>query len=516
MMRTLRFVLGDQLSENISSLQGHDDAQDVLFMCEVMEEATYVRHHPKKIAFLFSAMRHFAQAQRDVGRRVDYVTLDDAHNTGSFTRELQRAVTRWQPQRVVVTFSGEHRVQRMMQGWEALLGVPVEIMPDTRFMCSIEAFAQWAQGRKQLRMEYFYREMRKQYQVLMAHGAPVGGQWNYDAENRQPPKLHMAIPAPTMFEPDDVTRDVLAMVAHHFSAHFGDVLPFHFAVTRAQALQVLEEFIQQRLRYFGDYQDAMLRDEPWMYHAHISFYLNCGLLEPLECVRAAEDAYYRDNLPLNAVEGFIRQVMGWREYVRGLYWLYMPEYAAMNALGASRSLPDFFWTGHTSMHCMQQCIEQTKQHAYAHHIQRLMVLGNFTLLAGIHPDEVNAWYLMVYADAFEWVELPNVTGMILHADGGMMASKPYAASGQYIDRMSDYCKQCRYDVGKRTGANACPFNYLYWHFMQQHRERLSANPRMQMMYRTLDRMQEQTKQQMMAEAQQFLDTHCPERSEPIE
>ena len=272
-------------------------------------------------------------------------------------------------------------------------------------------------------MEYFYRQMRIEHNILMDGDEPIAGQWNFDKDNRKPPKNMPPPPTPTSFEPDNITNEVLALVAQHFPDHFGDLDPFHFAVTEHQAQQVLTEFIEQRLALFGDYQDAMVSGNPWLYHAHISFYLNIGLLTPMQCITAAQDAYHNNLAPINAVEGFIRQILGWREYVRGIYWLHMPEYAEQNALRATRPLPDIYWGAKTNMRCMQQCVQDTKRYAYAHHIQRLMVLGNFALLTGIDPKAVNEWYYIVYADAFEWVEMPNVTGMALFADAGLLASK---------------------------------------------------------------------------------------------
>lgn len=457
-------------------------------MCEVWDEATYVKHHKKKIAFLFSAMRHFASGFRESGYKVEYVTLDQEGNSGSFRGEIERAVKKHDIQRIVVTFPGEYRVLADIKTWEREFGIPVEIRPDDRFLCSPEEFAGWAEERKQLRMEYFYREMRKKYALLMEGEEPTGGQWNFDAENRKPPQEGLHIPKPYANPPDQITRDVMAMVGGRFGDHFGDLEPFYFAVTRAQALEALNLFITQRLAHFGDYQDAMIEGEPWMFHSHISFYLNCGLLLPLECVKAVETAYRAGKVPLNAAEGFIRQIIGWREYVRGIYWLKMPDYAQMNFFEAKRTLPDFYWTGKTQMNCLRQCVLETKKNAYAHHIQRLMVLGNFALLAGIDPKHVNEWFLIVYADAYEWVEMPNVSGMILYADGGLLASKPYAAGGSYINKMSNYCKNCRYKVTQKNGPDACPFNYLYWDFMSRNREHLESNPRIGMMMKTLDKM----------------------------
>ena len=503
-MRKLCFILADQLSHDLSSLQGLDPEKDAILMVEVLEEATYVEHHKKKIIFLFSAMRHFANELEAKGYSVHYIRIDDPANTGSFNGELARAVADLKPQRIVVTEPGEYRVLMMMNEWSTKLGLPVDIHSDDRFLCTRDAFHVWAQERKQLRMEFFYRDMRKKYNILMSDGAPVGGQWNYDADNRKPPKSGLQVPPTYISTPDAITREVMSVVAVHFSNHFGDCEPFHFAVTRAGALLALRQFIDERLIHFGDYQDAMIQGEPWMYHAHIGLYLNCGLLGPLECIVAAQKAYEDQQAPINAVEGFIRQILGWREYVRGIYWLKMPEYADENFFEATRDLPDFYWTGDTKMNCLKQCVKETKENAYAHHIQRLMVLGNFALIAGLAPNQVNAWFLSVYADAYEWVELPNVTGMILFADGGYLASKPYAAGGSYIHKMSNYCKSCDYKVSVKNGADACPFNYLYWDFLARNRDKLGHNHRVAMMYKTYDRMGDDKKALIEQDSADFL------------
>jgi len=503
-MKTLRFILGDQLSDSISSLQGYNHNQDMVFMCEVHSEGTYVKHHKKKIAFLFSAMRHFAEDLKNRNYNIEYTQLNDPHNTGSLSGEVKRLCQKHSFSKIIITHPGEYRVLEEIRTLEHDLNIPIEIREDDRFICTLDAFTQWASGRKQLRMEYFYREMRKKYNILMDGDQPVGGQWNYDADNRKPPKEGLNIPAPYTGKIDKITQNAISLVAENFDDHFGDIEPFYFAVTRQDALRVLEKFVQQRLHHFGDYQDAMIQGEPWMYHSHISFYLNCGLLLPLECVQAAEQAYYNGTAPLNAVEGFIRQIMGWREYVRGIYWLNMPNYAEKNFFNAQNKLPEFYWSGHTKMNCLRQCVLETKENAYAHHIQRLMVLGNFALLAGIAPNHVNEWFLIVYADAYEWVELPNVSGMILYADGGYLASKPYAAGGSYINKMSDYCKNCSYKVSQKNGPNACPFNYLYWDFLDRNRAQLSNNPRVGMMYRTFDRMDAEKQQAIRADSADFI------------
>jgi deoxyribodipyrimidine photolyase-related protein len=509
--KRLRFVLGDQLTRGLSSLRDVDPERDVILLVEVADETRYVPHHPKKIAFILSAMRHFAEALTREGLTVDYVPWDAAGNTGTFTGELERAVKRHRPDAVVLTEPGEWRVAEMVRRWPDALGVRVEVREDDRFVASHADFEAWARGKKSLRMEFFYREMRRKTGLLMDGDEPVGGEWNLDAENRKRLPARPRIPERVRFEADAITRDVLALVAREHHGHYGSVDGFGWAVTRTDALRALEHFVADCLPSFGDYQDAMKRGEPFLYHAVLSPYLNVGLLEPLECCRAAEEAYREGRAPLNAVEGFVRQIIGWREYVRGLYWLDMPRYRETNFLEATRPLPEFFWTGETDLACVKECVKDTMQHAYAHHIQRLMVLGNFALLAGLAPAEVEEWYLAVYADAFEWVELPNVHGMVLFADGGRLGSKPYAASGAYIHRMSDYCEGCRYSPDEKAGERACPFNPLYWNFLLENEARLAKNPRMAMPYRNLAKMPAARKAEIRADAARFLSTLAPSK-----
>ena len=477
---------------------------DRVLLVEVMEEATYVRHHKKKIAFLFSAMRHFAEELRNSGWTVDYVTLDAPENTSAFRTEVARTIEQFDPEKLIITEAGEWRVQEEIKSWETSLSVPVEVLEDRRFICSHTEFQTWASGRKQLRMEYFYREMRRKTGLLMDGDQPVGGKWNFDAENRKPAKADLFMPSPHRVTPDAITEDVLTLVAERFVDHFGDLEPFWFGVARSDALAALDHFIETALVNFGDYQDAMLEGEKFLYHSVLSLYLNAGLLDPLEMCQRVEAAYLAGDAPLNAAEGFIRQIIGWREYVRGIYWLKMPDYVEQNFFGNTRSLPEFYWTGDTDMACMRAAITQTKEEAYAHHIQRLMVTGNFALVAGIDPKEVHEWYLAVYADAYEWVELPNTLGMSQFADGGLLGSKPYAASGNYIHKMSDHCKNCRYDVKQKTGADACPFNPLYWDFLIRNQDKLKSNPRMAQMYRTWDRMAEEKKAAYLDSARKVL------------
>lgn len=500
----LRLILGDQLSPTISSLMGVDKDHDTILICEVRSEATYVKHHKKKIVFVFAAMRHFANNLTQQGFNVRYIKYDDPQNSGSLFGEVKRELAASGCGEVLITEPSEYRLKAEMSGWAQDLETTVTICDDDRFLCKHIEFQDWAEGRKQLRMEYFYREMRRKYSVLMDGEKPVGGQWNFDSENRKPPKDGLTVPSTYHTDIDGITQDVMDLVAREFPDHFGDILPFHYAVNREQSLAALDQFIEHRLPTFGDYQDAMVQNEPWMFHSHISHYMNCGLLSPIECIRSAERAYHDGSAPLNAVEGFIRQILGWREYMRGIYWLKMPEYQLENHLNATRPLPDFYWTADTQMNCLRQCVSETKQNAYAHHIQRLMVLGNFALLAGIDPKNVNEWFLLVYADAYEWVELPNVTGMALFADGGVVASKPYAASGAYINKMSDYCKSCRYKVAKKNGPEACPFNYLYWDFLSRNQETIGRNPRMGLIYKSLARMSDEKRDAIASDSRQFL------------
>ena len=494
--QSLVLILGDQLSLTLPSLRRADKARDVILMVEVMAEATYARHHKKKLVFCFSAMRHFAERLRQEKWRVDYVTLTDPENTQSLKGEVARACARHGISHVMMTEPGEWRLRQEL----AL----VEMLEDTRFLCSHAAFRQWTQGRREWRMEFFYRDMRRQTGLLMEGDAPEGGQWNFDAENRKPAKSGTRFAPPPRFEPDAITQDCLRMVMAVASDNFGAIDPFWFAVTAEQAEAARDHFLAQALPRFGETQDAMLADEPFLNHAVLSVYINAGLLDPLDVCRRAEAEYRAGRAPLAAVEGFIRQIIGWREYVRGVYWMTAPDYVNRNALGATRPIPDFYWSGETDMNCLAHVVRETRDNAYAHHIQRLMVTGNFALLAGIDPVQVHEWYLAVYADAYEWVELPNTLGMALHADGGLLASKPYAASGNYINRMSDYCATCRYDVKQRTGENACPFNFLYWDFIARHKERFRRNPRMANICRGHDRFDSAEQKRISVAADEFL------------
>ena len=499
-MPRLILILGDQLSPDIAALRAGDPARDVVVMAEVMGEGTHVPHHPQKIALILTAMRKFSAVLQELGWRVLYSRLDDPANSQTLSGELLRRAAEVGASEVIATRPGAWRVVAMLDE----LPLQVTQLPDDRFLCSQGWFDTWAKGRRVMRMEHFYREMRRMTGFLMDGDAPAGGQWNYDHDNRKPAQPDLLRPRPPRFVPDAVTEDVLALVEARFPDHFGRLRPFGWATDRAGALMALDHFITHALPRFGDEQDAMLQDDPVLSHSLLSPYLNIGLLSPREVCDRAEAAYRAGRAPIAAVEGFIRQIIGWREFVRGVYFHQGPGYERVNALGHSGNLPPAYWGAPTRMACMQAAVGQTRDLGYAHHIQRLMVTGNFALLAGVDPAQVHAWYLSVYVDAVEWVEVPNTLGMSQFADGGVVGSKPYVSSGAYIDRMSDYCKSGAYKVKEKTGPEACPFNPLYWHFLTRHRERFQGNPRMAQMYRTWDRMDEGHRARVLADAEGVL------------
>ncbi len=476
-----------------------------MLMVEIYDENMYVRHHKQKIVLILSAMRHFAELLSAEGMNVDYVRLEDRRRPDSYTAELRRALQCHSVERIVVTEPGEWRAWEMVQEWRKHLGMAVEVRGDDRFLCSLGEFGKWASGRNTCRMEHFYRYMRRRTGWLMSSdGKPEVGRWNYDIENRKRLPSGLTVPPARRYAPDATTRSVMIEVARRFGNHFGQLDSFGWAVTREEAVDAFEHFVGNCLPHFGAYQDAMKVGEDFLFHSVLSPYLNIGLLTPREVCEAVMAAYRRGSAPLPAVEGFVRQILGWREYVRGIYWTHMPDYAKTNYLRAKRRLPEFYWSGQTDMRCLRETIEATRRNAYAHHIQRLMITGNFALLSGIAPADVEEWYLIVYADAFEWAELPNTHGMALYADGGLLASKPYAASGAYIHRMTDYCSQCCYDHNLRIGAKACPFNYLYWYFLSVNENLLSSNPRLALAYRSLRGMAAGHRAEIARQAEHFL------------
>ncbi|MDH4394065.1 MAG: cryptochrome/photolyase family protein [Limnobacter sp.] len=506
-------VLGDQLSLDNPALRLPEGCQpsDVkVFMIESAAESTVVWVHKVRIALFLSAMRHFADLLRQQGYQVVYSNLDETGSL-SLVERLSELCTLHNIQALKLAEPGDWRLEQSLVELSKSKNLPIAFLEDSHFMCSRAQFAKWASGYKQMRMEYFYREMRKRYQVLMEQGGPsgepssepLGGQWNFDSENRSAfPKTGPGqIAPPAQFPPDDMTLQVLAEVEARFGDHPGELAHFIWPVNREQALHALAQFIQTRLCNFGDYQDAMWTNTPFGWHSLVSSSINLHLLDPREVIAAAEQAYRKGSAPLAAVEGFIRQVLGWREFIRGVYWLDMPKMRQDNFLKADQPLPQWFWTGNTQMACMKDSIGQTLKYGYAHHIQRLMVLGNFALMAGVVPQQVEDWFLAVYVDAVEWVELPNVAGMALFANGGRFTSKPYIASGAYIKRMSNYCGNCKYKSDEKTGPRACPMTTLYWGFLDKHEAMLKGNPRTALMAKNISRLGDEQRQALRDQVQ---------------
>jgi len=509
---TLVLVLGDQLSHTNPALAGFDALTDAVLMIEAPGEATHVWSHKARIALFLSAMRHFRDELRARGFTVHYVALGDSTEP-SLASRLQGQLRSLLPAVLRVAEAGEWRLGQDIAQACAAASTPLRVIDDTHFMCSRAEFTRWSQryGR-QLRMEFFYREMRRTHRVLLDDaGEPEGGAWNYDADNRKPyPKAGPGlIPPHESFAPDAVTKAVMAEVEQRFAGHPGTLAHFGWPVSRAQALLALNTFIDARLPSFGDHQDAMWSGTPFGWHSLLSTSLNLHLLDPREVIDAAEAAYRAGRAPLASVEGFIRQVLGWREFIRGAYQLDMPDMAQANHLHATRALPAWYWSGSTRMACARDAIEQTLRYGYSHHIQRLMVTGLFALLAEIDPKQVAAWFLAVYVDAVEWAELPNVAGMALYADGGRFTSKPYVASGAYIDRMSNHCADCHYaptakDAVKR-GKPTCPYTVLYWNFLDRHEAALAANPRTALMAKNVARLSAEARAALRVEAQAVFD-----------
>lgn len=502
--RDLILILGDQLDRQSAVLAACDKTLDRILMMEVRNESQRVQSGKVRTTLFLSAMRHHAAWLEQQGFALDYLAIDHPQ-ADSFRCGLIAAIQRNRPHRVVMVEAGEYGTQQEIAVACADTGAPLELHADSHFLCSRLEFARWREPRKTLVMEHFYRHMRKRLDILMQDGRPTGGKWNFDQKNRKSfgregPGM---VPAPPRFEPDELTLRVMTAVEQYLPANPGSLNGFNWPVTREQALLMLQDFIDRRLAAFGPYQDAMWQDQALLYHAGISAALNLKLLNPREVIAAAVDACEKGYAPLQSVEGFIRQILGWREFVRGVYWTEMPGYIEGNALSALQSLPAFYWSGDTDMQCLRSVIGQTLQTGYAHHIQRLMVTGLFALLLGVRPQEVHAWYLAVYIDAVEWVEAPNTLGMSQYADGGLLASKPYVASGRYIQRMSNYCTGCRYAPDKSSGERACPFTTLYWDFLLRHEARFSRHPRAAMQWRMLERLGTQQRKAIAVSAEQL-------------
>jgi len=506
--RNLIVVFGDQLDHQSAAFDGFDKDQDVVWMAEAEFESTHVWTSKQRITIFLSAMRHFRDELKDKAIEVCYSQLDDSKKTDRLSERLGIDLRSLKPDKVISVRPGEWRVLKGLEKVCAENNTELEILEDSHFFTTPDDFREHAEGRKSLRMEYFYRELRKRFDLLMdGNGKPVGGDWNYDKENRG--NFGKSGPEDPNQGPlhriDNLTQDVIALVEDRFGDHPGSLKHFKWPVTRDEAKRDLANFIEKRLPNFGKYQDAMWQDEPWLYHSLISSSLNLKLLNPREVVDAAIKAYDDGHAPIAAVEGFVRQILGWREYVRGIYWMHMPDYVDRNEMGAKGDLPDFYWTGETELECLRQSIGQTLDHGYAHHIQRLMVTGLYSLLLGVDPKKVHEWYLAVYVDAVEWVELPNTLGMSQFGDGGIMASKPYVATGKYIQKMSNYCEACPMNPTKRTGEDACPFTTLYWDYLIRHEEKLRKNQRMSLQVRNLDRISDDEKEAIIERAAQIKD-----------
>jgi deoxyribodipyrimidine photolyase-related protein len=515
--RNLILILGDQLDADSAAFEGFDTTRDVVLMIEAFEESMHVWSHKARTTIFLSAMRHFAQDLAAPGMQVDYRTLEE-YGDRTLAEGLLAVLKLRRPQALIGIEPGDMRVRGAIDDaiksiaahahiyWATGTKPSINWLEDRHFLCSVPQFRKWAGKSANLRMEFFYRALRRQYKILMDGDQPIGGKWNFDAENRKGfgksgPK---EIPPAPFFEPDSITQDVMKTVEQHFGDHPGTLESFGWPVSRAQALIALDDFIANRLPAFGKHQDAMWTGMSFGWHALLSSSLNLKLLHPLEVIQAAETAWRERNLELPGVEGFIRQILGWREFMRGAYFTGMPGLKTANHFAHKRPLPAWYWTGETNMNCMRQCVTQTLANGYSHHIQRLMVTGMFGVTAELSPQEVCDWYLAVYVDAIEWAELPNTAGMALFADGGRFTSKPYVASGAYVNRMSDYCASCRYDPQTRTGPSACPVTTLYWNFLDRHEDEFANNPRTGLMVKNLQRMSEADRQAVRERAGEML------------
>jgi deoxyribodipyrimidine photolyase-related protein len=498
------WILEDQLSLQLPSLRASPTNAPVLLI-ESRRAMRMLPYHRKRLVFLVSAMRHFADELRKLGRDVRHYPLREhgyLDSLGAIRDHVQKTRSRefW------IVRPSDHHTQAWIDTLTSLLGISIRWFDNTLFLTNRIEFRDWATSVRSPLMETFYRRMRQKHGVLMDGGKPVGGEWNLDKLNRKRLPSRIVVPPMPSFAPDSITRQVIRDIDRDFPDHYGSTTGFDLPVTREDARRSFDDFLEHRLPLFGDYEDAMSSQHPLLFHSLLSPVINVGLLDPMSCIRATEKQFRDGKVPLNSAEGFIRQLLGWREYVYGIYWSFMPEYRDRNAHRAERELPDFFWDGRTEMNCLRHAVGAVVERGYAHHIQRLMVIGNFATLAGLSPQAVNDWFLTMFVDSHDWIVTPNVIGMATNADGGTMATKPYVSSGAYIDRMSDYCKGCRYSVSSRTGDDACPFNHLYWSFLHRHRKALGRNVRMSMMLRNLDRIDPAEMKLMLRQSDRFLES----------
>ena len=507
MPQTLRLILGDQLNHQHSWFTETDDS--VMYVCmEMKQETDYVKHHIQKVVSFFLAMRAFAEEKRSKGHHFEYWELNHIKNTQDLTQNLLLLIEEHGIERFEYQEPDEYRLDQQLSQFAENLHIPAQMVSSEHFLVDRLYIRRLFEGKKMYLMETFYRKMRKEHNLLLDDaGKPEGGKWNYDAKNRKKYKGEVPVPTIKTFTKDIDSILTLLKEANVETIGTIDSTQLVWPTSREEALDVLEDFVKQHLPYFGDFQDAMHTKHPYLFHSRLSFALNTNLLHPIEVVKASIEAWekHQERISLSQVEGFIRQIIGWREYMRGIYWDKMPEFATMNFFEHNRKLPAFYWTGNTKMTCLKDAISGSLENAYAHHIQRLMVTGSFALLAGIHPDEVDEWYLGIYIDAIEWVEITNTRGMSQFADGGIVGTKPYVGSANYMHKMSNYCTNCHYDKKQKYGDKACPFNSLYWHFYSRNREQLERNPRIGMMYRTLDKMNDEEKQKILTQADQYLE-----------
>ena len=499
-MKSLGLIFPDQLSKN-NLVYENLNRDDVLLYFEPVRTFYDIPHHKQKIIFLISSLRKLIQSHN----RENTIHKKISKQPPKLKDILKEILQENEFNKLYVTKPSDFQTLKDLMFFCQIHSIELIVLKDTKFICSNEDFQSWSAGKKSLIQEFFYRWIRKKYSILMDGDKPIGGKWNLDKDNRKgASSIKEDIPDRNNIKTDELIVDVMVEVNEIFKDSFGEIDNFNWATTHDEAWEQMNWFYKVYFKNFGSYQDAMKSDEPFMFHSLLSAYLNAGLLDPMECVIEAEKLYSTENIPLNSVEGFIRQIIGWREFIRGIYWSNMPHYKELNYFENSRNLPEFFWSGNTDMHCIQQSVDSTKKYAYAHHIQRLMVTGNFAMLAGISPSQICDWYLAVYIDAYEWVELPNTLGMATFSDGGIVGSKPYAASGKYINRMSNYCSSCKHNPKNTLEDDSCPFNYLYWNFLIDNSNLLSSNPRMKLVYNTLGKFDDAFKEKVKLKSKIFL------------
>lgn len=505
-MKTLRLVLGDQLNHQHSWFQ-QVDKQVIYVMMEVLQETNYVKHHIQKIVAFFSVMRNFASEMQAQGHHFVYLTLDNPDNRQSIPENLLAVIEKYKIEKFEYLLPDEYRLDVQLADFCKKLSIPSQAYDTEHFFTTRYEMRDFFKGKKTYLLESFYRSMRKKYHILMENGEPKGGKWNFDAENRKKFDGKVNVPTPLTFKNE--IKGIVEVINKFNIKTIGriDTENFEWCVSREEALKLLDFFVKRCLKYFGTYQDAMETNLPYLFHSRLSFAINVKLLSPLEVVRAAIDHWEKNQneIEIAQIEGFVRQIIGWREYMRGAYWANMPQYASLNFFEHQNLLPEFYWTGQTKMNCLKHAIHQSLDKAYAHHIQRLMVTGNFANLAGVHPDYVDEWYLGIYIDAIEWVEITNTRGMSQFADGGLVATKPYVGSANYMHKMTNYCTKCHYNKDLKYGDSACPFNSLYWHFYHRHREKLEKNPRIGMMYVTLNKMPQEELTKILQQADRYLE-----------